>query len=126
MPAIQNILESASITSETLTSDQRKLVDRLDRWLAEVKDSFAIASEADRFKDSLVLLRHFPLSADELSRLTEATAHLDRWRSDPPTRQELSELAHTVRQLRNAAVHRDRDDAVPRSAYGLSEGDDNA
>lgn len=125
MPAIRNILESASNTSDTLTSDQRKLVGRLDRWLAKIRDKFAIASEADTFKDSLALLRHLPLSADELDRLKDATVHLDRWQTDPPTRQELSEFVRAVRQLRNSAVHRDRDDAVPRSAYALDEEDDN-
>lgn len=126
MPAIRNILESASATSDTLTSDQRKLVGRLDRWLVQVKGRFAIASEADTFRDSLALLRHLPLSADELDRLKEATERLDRWQADPPTRKELSEFAHAVRQLRNSAVHRDRDDAIPRSAYALGGEDDNA
>jgi len=126
MPAIRNILESASVTSDTLTSDQRKLVGRLDRWLVQVRDRFAIASEADTVRDSLALLRHLPLSADELNRLKDATERLDRWQADPPTRKELSEFAHAVRQLRNSAVHRDRDDAVPRSAYALEEEDDNA
>lgn len=126
MPAIRNILESASATSETLTSDQRKLVGRLDRWLVQVRDRFTIASEADTFRDSLALLRHLPLSTDELDRLKESTERLDRWQADPPTHKELSEFAHAVRQLRNSAVHRDRDDAIPRSAYALEEEDDNA
>ncbi|MNT44731.1 helix-turn-helix protein [compost metagenome] len=34
MPAIGNILGSASVTSNTPTSQQRKLVGRLERWLA--------------------------------------------------------------------------------------------
>ncbi len=126
MPAIRNMLESVSAASGALTSDQRKLVGRLDRWLSQVKDRFAIASEAATFKDSLALLRHLPLPADELERLKDATEHLDRWQTDPPTGQELSELARAVRQMRNLAVHRDRDDAVPRSAYALDEDDDDA
>lgn len=126
MPAIGNILGSASVTSDTLTSEQRKLVGRLERWLAEVRDQFSIASEADTLKDSLALLRHLPLSADELDRLRDATLNLKRSQNDPPTRKELSEFAHAVRQLRNAAVHRDRGDAVPRSAYALDEEDDDA
>jgi len=126
MPAIRNILESASATSDTLTSRQRKLVGHLDRWLVQVRDKFAIASEADTFRDSLALLRHLPLSADELDRLKEATERIDRWQADPPSRKELSEFAHAVRQLRNSAVHRNRDDAIPRSAYALEEEDDNA
>ncbi|MDI7864152.1 hypothetical protein MRS76_19585 [Rhizobiaceae bacterium n13] len=56
----------------------------------------------------------------------EATARLERWQADPASRQELSRIALAVRHLRNAAVHRDRDDAVPRSAYALDEEDDNA
>lgn len=126
MPAIRNILESASATSDTLTSDQRKLVRRLDRWLVQVRDRFVTASEADTFRDSLALLRHLPLSADELNRLKEATERVDLWQADPPTGKELSEFTHAVRQLRNLAVHRDRDEAIPRSAYALEEEDDNA
>ncbi|XIE09854.1 helix-turn-helix domain-containing protein (plasmid) [Rhizobium ruizarguesonis] len=126
MPAIGNILGSASVTGDTLTSEQRKLVGRLERWLAGGRDQFSIASEADTLKDSLALLRHLPLSADELDRLREATLHLNRWQDDPPSRKELSEFAHAVRQLRNATVHRDRDGAVPRSAYALEEEDDDA
>ncbi|MBB3454287.1 transcriptional regulator with XRE-family HTH domain [Rhizobium sp. BK313] len=126
MPAIRNILESASATSDTLTLEQRKLVGRLERWFAQFRDGFAIASEADTFRDSLALLRHLPLSADELDRLKDATERLDRWQADPPSSKELSEFAHSVRQLRNSAVHRDRDDAIPRSAYALEEEDDNA
>ncbi|MDI5927141.1 hypothetical protein QBK93_20945 [Rhizobium leguminosarum] len=42
------------------------------------------------------------------------------------SRQEMSAIAREIRQLRNAAVHHDRDDAVPRSAYALDEEDDDA
>lgn len=126
MPAIRNILDSASASSDVLTSDQRKLVGRLERWFAQHRGGFGSASEADTFKDSLALLRHLPLSAEEMDTFNEATARIDRWQADPPSRQELSRIAHAVRHLRNAAVHRDRDDAVPRSAYALDEEDDNA
>nr|WP_245520148.1 helix-turn-helix transcriptional regulator [Rhizobium azibense] len=126
MPAIRTTLESSSVTTDTLTSDQRKLVRRLERWLSKVRDKFAVTSDADAFKDNLALLRHLPLPADELERLKDVTEHLDRWQTDPPTRQELSELARAVRQLRNSAVHRDRNDAVPRPAYALDEEDDDA
>ncbi|MQW42137.1 helix-turn-helix domain-containing protein [Sinorhizobium meliloti] len=126
MPAIRNILDSASASSDVLTSDQRKLVGRLERWFAQHRGGFGSASEADTLKDSLTLLRHLPLSAEEMDTFHEATARLDRWQADPPSRQELSGIAHAVRHLRNAAVHRDRDDAVPRSAYALDEEDDNA
>jgi transcriptional regulator with XRE-family HTH domain len=126
MPAIRNILESTSASGDMPTSDQRKLVGRLERWFAQFKDAFGAASEADTFKDSLALLRHLPLPAEELDRLKEAADRLDRWQTDPPSRQELNKIAHAVRQLRHAAVHRDRDDAVPRSAYALEEEDDDA
>nr|WP_234890167.1 helix-turn-helix transcriptional regulator [Sinorhizobium medicae] len=126
MSAIRNILDSASASSDVLTSDQRKLVGRLERWFAQHRGGFGSASEADTLKDSLAILRHLPLSAEEMDTFNEATARLDRWQADPPSRQELSRIAHTVRHLRNAAVHRDRDDAVPRSAYALDEEDDNA
>ncbi|RVK07947.1 helix-turn-helix domain-containing protein [Sinorhizobium medicae] len=126
MPAIRNILDSASASSDVLTSDQRKLVGRLERWFAQHRGGFGSASEADTLKDNLALLRHLPLSAEEMDTFHEATARLDRWQADPPSRQELSRIVHAVRHLRNAAVHRDRDDAVPRSAYALDEEDDNA
>ncbi|WP_018240696.1 helix-turn-helix domain-containing protein [Ensifer sp. BR816] len=126
MPAIRNILDSTSVSTDVLTSDQRKLVGRLDRWFAQHRGAFASASEADTFKDSLALLRHLPLPAEEMDTFKEATARLDRWQDDPPSRQELSRIAHAVRQIRNAAVHRDRDAVVPRSAYALDEEDDNA
>ncbi|WP_037388343.1 helix-turn-helix domain-containing protein [Sinorhizobium americanum] len=126
MPAIRNILDSTSVSTAVLTLDQRKLVARLERWFAQHRGGFGSVSEADTFKDSLALLRHLPLSAEEMDTLEEATARLDRWQADPPSRQELSRIAHAVRHLRNAAVHRDRDDAVPRSAYALDEEDDNA
>jgi transcriptional regulator with XRE-family HTH domain len=126
MPAMRNILDSASASSDVVTSDQRKLVARLERWFAQHRGGFDSASEADTFKDSLALLRHLPLSAEEMDTFNEATARLDRWQADPPSRQELSRIAHVVRHLRNAAVHRERDDAVPRSAYALDEEDDNA
>lgn len=126
MPAIRNILDSASASSDVLTSDQRKLVGRLERWFAQHRGGFGSASEADTLKDSLALLRHLPLSAEEMDTFNEATARIDRWQADPPSRQELSRIARAVRHLRNAAVHRDRDDAVPRSAYALDEEDDNA
>src|SRR5690606_26538740 len=71
MPAIGNILGSASVTGDMLTSQQRKLVRRLERWLAKGREQFTISSEADTLKDSLALLRHLPLSADELDRLRD-------------------------------------------------------
>lgn len=126
MPAIGNILASASFTSDTLTSQQRNLVGRIDRWLAEGKERFAIASDADNLKDSLALLRHLPLSADELETLSELAMSLQGWHSAPPTPREMSDFARAVRALRNAAVHRDRDDAAPRSAYALDEEEDDA
>jgi transcriptional regulator with XRE-family HTH domain len=124
MPAIRNLVESSPALSDILTSDQRKLVGRLQRWFVQQRSAFGSESEADAFKNSLALLRHLPLSADELETLKETVARLDRWQVDPQSRQELSEIAHAVRQLRNVAVHRDRDDAIPRSAYALDEEDD--
>lgn len=126
MPAIGNILDSASFTSDTLTSKQRNLVGRIERWLAEGRDRFAIASDADSLKDSLALLRHLPLAADELETLSDLAMKLQGWQSDPPPAKLVSEFARAVRAVRNAAVHRDRDDAVPRSAYALDEEDDDA
>lgn len=126
MPAIGNILDSASVMSDTLTSQQRSLVGRINRWLAEGRNRFAIASDADNLKDSLALLRHLPLSADELEKLRDLAMNLQRWQSEPPAATQLSEFARAIRSLRNAAVHRDRDGAVPRSAYALDEEDDDA
>ncbi|WP_455272928.1 helix-turn-helix domain-containing protein [Rhizobium herbae] len=126
MPAIGNILDSASFRSNTLTSKQRNLVRRIDRWLAEGRGRFAIASDADSLKDSLALLRHLPLAADELETLSDLAMKLQGWQSDPPPAKQVSEFARAVRAVRNAAVHRDRDDAVPRSAYALDEEDDDA
>lgn len=126
MPAIGNILDSASVMSDTLTSQQRSLVGRINRWLAEGRNRFAIASDADNLKDSLALLRHLPLSADELEKLSDLAMNLQRWQSEPPAATQLSEFARAIRSLRNAAVHRDRDGAVPRSAYALDEDDDDA
>ncbi|CDZ32786.1 Putative HTH-type transcriptional regulator Y4dL [Neorhizobium galegae bv. officinalis] len=126
MPAIGNILDSASAMSDTLTSEQRKLVGRVDRWLAEGRDRFAITSDADNLKDSLALLRHLPLSAEELEKFRDLAMTLLRWQSEPPPAKHVSEFVHAIRSLRNAAVHRDRDDAVPRSAYALDEEDDDA
>lgn len=126
MPAIGNILDNASAASDTLTSEQRALVGRIDRWLAEWKDRFAITSDAASLKDSLALLRHLPLSVDELERFRDLAMALHRWQSEPPSANQLSEFARAIRSMRNAAVHRDRDDAVPRSAYTLDEEDDDA
>ncbi len=126
MPAIRNILESTSVSSDMLTSDQRKMVRRLERQFTQFRDAFGSASEADMFKDSLALLRHLPLPVEELDNFKEATARLDRWQTDPPSSKELHHIAHTIRLLRNVAVHRDRDHAVPRSAYALEEDGDDA
>ena len=126
MPAIRNILESTSASGDMLTSDQRKLVGRCERWMAQLRKAFGTISEADSFRDSLALLRHLPLSAQELDSLKAIADHLEQWQTDPPSPQDLRDVARTVRQLRNAAVHRDRDDAVPRSAYALDEEDDGA
>lgn len=124
MPAIRNIVESSPASSDILTSVQRKLVGRLQRWFVQQRSAFGSHSEADAFKHSLALLKHLPLSTDELEILKETVARLDRWQADPQSRQELSEIADAVRQLRNIAVHRDRDNAIPLSAYALDEEDD--
>lgn len=125
MPAIRNIVESTSAAGGMPTSDQRKLIGRLERWFTQFKDAFGAHSQADMFRDSLSFLRHLPLATEELDRLREAADRLDRGQIDPPSRQELREIGQAIRQLRDAAVHRDRDDAVPRSAYALDEdGDD--
>lgn len=126
MPAIRNIVESTSASGDILTSDQRKLVARLDRWMAQHRKAFGFITEADTFRDSLALLRHTPLSVEELDSLRDAEHRLSRWETDPPSRQDLKDIARTVRQLRNAAVHRNRNDSAPRSAYALDEEDDDA
>ena len=126
MPAIGNILDSSSAIRETLTSEQRALVGRIDRWLAEGRDRFAITSDADSLKESLALLRHLPLSIDELERFRDLAMVLHRWQNEPPASTQLSEFARAIRVLRNSAVHRDRDRAIPRSAYALDEEDDDA
>ena len=125
MPAIRNILESTSASGDMLTSGQRKLVGRFERWMAQHRKAFGTISEADSFRDSLALLRHLPLSAEELDSFKAIADHLEQWQADPSP-QDLRDVARAIRQLRNAAVHRDRDDAVPRSAYALEEEDDNA
>ncbi|MGR9221132.1 helix-turn-helix domain-containing protein (plasmid) [Rhizobium leguminosarum] len=124
MPAIRNILDSSSTSNDVLTSDQRKLVARLERWLAQFGYGAGTRADADIFKDSLALLRHLPLTPDELDMLKQAADRLETSRADKMSRQEMGAIAREIRQLRNAAVHRDRDDAVPRSAYALDEDDD--
>ncbi|WP_105439524.1 helix-turn-helix domain-containing protein [Neorhizobium sp. T25_13] len=124
MPAIRNILDSSSTSNDVLTSDQRKLVARLERWLAQFGYGAGTRADADIFKDSLALLRHLPLTPDELGMLKRAADRLETSRADKMSRQEMGAIAREIRQLRNAAVHRDRDDAVPRSAYALDEDDD--
>ncbi len=126
MPAIRNILDSTSTSNDIVPSDQRKLVGRLERWFAQHRGVLGNAIDADAFKNSLALLRHLPLSNEEIDTLKEATAPLARWESDPRSGGELSKIVDAVRQLRNAAVHRDRDDVVPRSAYALDEEGDDA
>ncbi|WP_412050585.1 helix-turn-helix domain-containing protein [Hoeflea sp. Naph1] len=126
MPAIRNILDSTSTSSDIVRSDQRKLVVRLERWFAQHGGVLGSAVEADKFKSSLALLRHLPLSNEEMDTIKEVTAPLDRWESDPPSGRELSRIVDAIRNLRNAAVHRDRDDVIPRSAYALDEEDDDA
>ena len=126
MPAIGNILDSASAMRDMLSSEQRALAGRIDRWLTEERDRFAITSDADSLKDSLTLLRHLPLSADELESFRDLAMVLHRWQSEPPATSQLSEFARAIRALRNSAVRRDRDDAIPRSAYALEEEDDDA
>lgn len=126
MPAIRNILVSRSTSNDVLTSDQRKLVARLERWLAQFGYGAGSRVDADIFKDSLALLRHFPLTPDELDMLKRAADRLETSRADKMPWQEMGAIAREIRQLRNAAVHRDRDDSVPRSAYALDEEDDDA
>lgn len=126
MPAIRNILASIATSNDIVPSNQRNLVGRLERWFAQHRGALGNAVDADAFKNSLALLRHLPLSNEEIDTLKEATAPLDRWESDPSSGRELSRIVDAVRQLRNAAVHRDRDDVVPRSAYALDEEDDDA
>ncbi|MGR9221079.1 hypothetical protein [Rhizobium leguminosarum] len=58
--------------------------------------------------------------------LRRAADRLENPQADKMSRQEMSAIAREIRQLRNAAVHHDRDDAVPRSAYALDEEDDDA
>lgn len=124
MPAIRNILDSSSASNDVLTSDQRKLVARLERWSA--RHGYGVGASADAFKDSLGLLRHLPLTPDELDILRRAADRLENSQADKMSRQEMSAIAREIRQLRNIAVHRDRDDAIPRSAYALDEEDDDA
>lgn len=124
--AIRNILDSTSTSSDIVSSDQRKLVGRLERWVALHGGVLGTAAEADKFKNSLALLRHLSLSNEEMDTFKEATAPLDRGESDPPSGRELSRIIDAVRNLRDAAVHRDRDDVVPRSAYALDEEGDDA
>ena len=126
MPAIRNILDSTSTSNDIVPSDQRKLVGRLERWFAQHRGVLGNAIDADAFKNSLALLRHLALSNEEIDTLKEATAPLARWESEPPSGRELNRIVDAVRQLRNSAVHRDRDDVVPRSAYALDEEDDDA
>lgn len=126
MPAIRNILDSIATSNDIVPSDQRKLVRRLERLFAQHRGELGSAAEAEKFRNGLALLRHLPLSSEEMDTFREATALLDRWESDPPSGRELSRIVDAVRQLRNAAVHRDRNDVVPRSAYALDEEDDDA
>ncbi|KGF68053.1 XRE family transcriptional regulator [Hoeflea sp. BAL378] len=126
MPAIRSILDSIATSNDIVPSDQRKLVGRLERWSAQHRGVLGSAVDADAFKSSLALLRHLSLSSEDIDTLKEATAPLDKWGSDPPSVGELSKIVDAVRQLRNAAVHRDRHDVFPRSAYALDEEDDDA
>lgn len=126
MPAVRNILDSSSASNDVVTSDQRKLVARLERWSAQHRHGVGRTADADALKDSLALLRHLPLTPDELDILRRAADRLENSQADKMSRQEMSSISREIRLLRNAAVHRDRDDAIPRSAYALDEEDDNA
>ena len=126
MPAVRHILASASPSNDVVTSEQRKLVGRLERWFSQYSDGLGTASDADAFRDSLALLRHLPLTADELAVLGSAAARLDNFLVEKMSRQEMRQVGLQIRQLRNAAAHRSRDDTIPRSAYALDEDGDDA
>nr|WP_210297351.1 helix-turn-helix transcriptional regulator [Rhizobium sp. UBA1881] len=126
MPAIRNILDSNSASIDVLTSGQRKLVARLERWTSEFSQEIGTNSYTFALKDSLVLLRHLPLTLDELDILKRTAERLEHYQAGKMPRQEMREIAQEIRRLRNAAAHRDRDGAVPRSAYALDEEDDDA
>lgn len=126
MPAIRNILNSTSVANDVLTSDQRKLVARVERWSAQYRYEAGTSADADAFKDSLALLRHLPLTPDEIEILRRAADRLEHAGAGQMSRQDMATIAREIRQLRNAAAHRDRDDAIPRSAYALDDEDDDA
>lgn len=125
LPAIRTILDS-SASNDVLTSDQRKLVARLERWSSEFRQGIGTNSDTFALRDSLTLLRHLPLTPDELDVLKGVAERIDDYQAETMPQQAMREIARDIRQLRKAAVHRDRDDAVPRSAYALDEEEDDA
>jgi len=127
MPAIRNIIQSAQSSSPpSIATHQSKQVERFERLITKQKQIYGASAGLDTIADSLRLLRHLPLTDDEFVSLQAEAARLNEYQSSPQSRQLLREIARTVRQLRNMAVHRDRDHDAPRAAYALDEEDEDA
>ena len=125
LPAIRSIVQSASISSNTEASTfQQKEVVRFERLAIKQKQLYGSSADLDTISAGLKLLRHLPMTAEEIALLQTQAEQLKTYQASPQSRAIVSEIAQTVRRLRNEAVH--RDSRPSRSAYGLDEDDDNA
>ena len=125
LPAVQNIVHSAPTPSASPTgSFQSKEVARFERLVTKQKLLYGASAELDTIVDSLRLLRHLPLSSDELAVLQAQAKRLHDHQASAQSRAVVQEIARTVRNLRNTAAHRREEN--PRPAYALDEEDDDA
>jgi transcriptional regulator with XRE-family HTH domain len=125
LPAIRSIVQSASISSDTEASKfQQKEVARFERLVIKQKQLYGPSADLDTISGGLKLLRNLPMTAEEIALLQTQAEQLKVYQASPRSTETVRDIAHTVRRLRNEAVH--RDSRPSRSAYGLAGEDDDA
>jgi transcriptional regulator with XRE-family HTH domain len=125
LPAVQSTVRSAPTPSASpRNSPQSKGIARFERQVTKQKQLDGSSTELDTIAESLRLLRYLPLLPAELEILQTQVQRLQEHGASPQSRGILQQIARSVTNLRNAAVHRREED--PRPAYALDEEDEDA
>jgi transcriptional regulator with XRE-family HTH domain len=137
VPAAQGLVREIETATHTPVIDAGKAVRRLEHTVAKLATLYPDAKELERVHNLASAFQNFRLNKEQVQKITDATREFQRiseslQKIKPPNSsaaemQRIGQIAHQLREMRNAIVH-----AVPSTdlnrvlpAYRLDEGEPN-
>jgi transcriptional regulator with XRE-family HTH domain len=124
LAAVEGLIKAQTTPDMRIQANQvnEKRFLRAVRVIRKIKQLYGSSADLDRIDENLRLLRKINLNDQEMQRVRELIAMLERHQAGPPVTLAVRDIAQNLQRLRNAIAQGATSE--PKAAYTLDDGDD--